>query len=306
MTKRVKKDGDAGNDVAEGEDVIDRETLESLFSEWKADVTQNIQQSTEVLFKKYDNGVQKRFNKIETDVWTLRQGMQNTADDHAKMHGDIEKLERALEIAESSDAIRKSIDQERFDRDIDPTFVRINAEQEIEFQNLQKTVSEWLDKDFAGLYEVQGITAKPVKNITVSFKGPSISAAKRVEKCLGNLRNVDGTWTQLYATNERQQHVKVFEGPDKSQKQIRTETDSKRLLKCFEQVHSDKSFKCLRREGIISCRWKQIARVVPKSSGETTVEWNHTCIDEFNIFKDAMLNSFRSSSRSSVSVEWRI
>ena len=312
-SKRLRPDDvpvpDGNIPADHGRDLVNRSTLDSLFDDWKKEVVQNVQKSTESLFKRYDSGLQKRFDKVESDVHSLSCRMADSDRCHSEMQKDIDKLKKTLDLAENADTsakVRQAIDEKQFDREIDPTIIDINAEKRVGYEHIKKTVVEWLDQDFKELFKFLGESAAPTKNVKVQFTGNTLTAATRVDKALRSLRSDDGTWTRLVARDEENQPVKLFEGPDKSKKQIRTEMESKRLRDLLRGLHPAQNFHVLRREGIISSNWKQLARVIPVAEGESVIEWNYAVVAELEIDREAAVRSFRSSTKTSTQVQWRV
>ena len=78
-SKRLRPDDDRG-DSADA-DLVCRSTLDSLFSDWQKEVVHNVEKSTESLFKRYDAGMQKRFDKIESSQLSLNRRMDETEND---------------------------------------------------------------------------------------------------------------------------------------------------------------------------------------------------------------------------------
>ena len=271
-SKRLRSDDDAPDDDSGANAFVDRSTLDKLLEEWKDAVTTSVGSSTQQLLRKYDASSQKRMAAVETNMHSLRSRQDQLIDDQKKMREDLDKVKAQMLIAENATGIKDAIVSENFDRETDPTIIKINSRKPIGYEFLKKAANEWLDPAFADLYKIQGQTAELVKSITVQFTGIPVVAAKHVDRALRSLRSGDGSWTQLTAKDEAGETVNIYAGPDKSNKQLRTEIEGKKLNSIFQNLYPSTKFHLLRREGVISINFKKLARVVPQADGETVME----------------------------------
>ena len=302
-SKRLRPD-DAPELDPGAKDFVDRSTLDELLAEWKEAVATSVGSSTQELLRKYDASSQKRLASIEGSMHSLRANQDQVSNEQKKMREDLDKIKAQLLIAENASGIRDAIDNDNFDREIDPTIIKINSRKPVGHEFLKKAASDWLDPSFADLYKVQGETAELIKSITVQFKGIPVVAAKHVDRALRSLRRDDGSWTQLTAKDEAGESVNIYAGPDKSSKQVRTEIDSKKLHTIFQQLYPGTKFHLLRRDGVISVNFKKLARVVPQPDKETIIEWDFDTASSVSIDKIVVSGDFRNISDGS-KTDWK-
>eukprot|EP00973_Karenia_brevis_P089026 12346857-Karenia_brevis.AAC.1 len=93
------------------------------------------------------------------------------------------------------------------------------------------------------------------KDWSIKFSGPAGPAARRAKKAMQILRNEDGTWHKYQADSPCGDKVDIFIANDKSPKQRRVETTTKRLGRVFETLHPDLKVFVNRKKGTVSHQW---------------------------------------------------
>ena len=192
-----------------------------------------------------------------------------------------------------------------FDRQTDPAIVKISSKgvfsRAAAEQKLQSVV------------EAAGITsggftieADPVgKEAAIRFAGSPEEAALMVKKVFNAQRIDKTTWKQNHIVDTDGAEVPAYINPDKSHQTIKTEIATKRLQDIFRSTYPGKSFECRSRaEGVISCSWMSLARVVCPTRSETLVKWNPAAIEKHEIDKPGIINKFEAAFGASTATEW--
>jgi len=321
--KRGRPDDEPEMEQAGPQDVVTRQEFESVFDTFRKDffgdmvkdVTTELDKKCtgklESLFRDYDKAVTKKFEAHEHDIADLRARADATEEAQKKMKDDIERIRAALAVAESAAAdVTAAIQNDEFDRDPDPTIIRLNAAESVAHESVKTAVSEWiaLADIVDDQWELQGDPRGISRNFVIKLRGAPGLAARRVKKCLGLRRNADGSWRpNMKVTSPLGREIEVYVSPDKSPKQLRTEQGGRRLLKAFRAVHPNKATHLDKRSGMVSVEWKPCARVTPNAEPNSyVVMWNHSVVTQTQVQKAQIMDVFNSETGNVAGVQWEI
>ena len=209
---------------------------------------------------------------------------KNTAKDMAEMREHLNILQRRLGVAEAGDSthIKAMVDNDSFDRAIDPTFLWIEGGGGAIYAKDQcmAVIKPWLDaaKISPDQYTVPG---KPTaRKFKLQFKGTGGLAEQLTARAFKNLR-VDDEWRPMDALDTDGKTIKLFVNPDKSPKQRRTEIATRDLARIITKetgvlVYPNK------REGRVQYNFMSLAKIEFKSEDEEPiVYWSTKNLPKF-------------------------
>eukprot|EP00973_Karenia_brevis_P041462 5736932-Karenia_brevis.AAC.1 len=119
----------------------------------------------------------------------------------------------------------------------DQTKLRINTTSNVSRASLLNALGSWLSHFDSADWILLGPTVGVDKDWSIKFSGPAGPAARRAKKAMQLLRNDDGSWHKYQAESPSGDAVDIFIANDKSPKQRRVETTTKRLGRVFESLH---------------------------------------------------------------------
>ena len=196
--------------------------------------------------------------------------------------------------------------KEPFDRDINTTLVKINAKEDVTISAIKVVVKAWAE-ELGLLPETYEVTSSGnlSKRFVIECTGPADMATRRANKLMASLRAEDGSWVRKTALSPANRVVELFIGPDKNRRQILTEIFGRKLFNAFKEqdVESkalgspERNFKYLRREGIVSEGWVEIAKVEPEADGSCKCLWNERGVIDKKIQKQEIMAIFDKEAR---------
>ena len=158
----AKRGRDAGDDRGPGDDFVKKSDLESLLSDFKKslgeDVRSSVEQLTgakmEDLFRNYDSGIQKRLAGHDAEIADLNKHITAIESDRDKFKTDLAQMRAALALTESTAAqVVRTFQEEDFDRQPDLTLIRLNTSELVARSAVFDSIKPWLSD--AGLQDDQ-------------------------------------------------------------------------------------------------------------------------------------------------------
>ena len=253
---------------AEEDQLLRRSDLDDLLSKAVQKVSQDAQSTFGEVVREYDQRVTARMVQIEQDVKDLSAKQDIVAKEQVDMWEEINRLRRALEVAEEEGpAVSQGSFDVDFDRAVDATMVRINAEAPVLMPQIEKFVEEWLPDISLSMDDVtikggRGPGAAS-RFYTLHFNGIPRTAALRANKLLSSLRRGDGTWKDS-SIRTGGSTVRLFISPDKSPKMATMEIHTKMAKRILSADFPQLAFVTSLREGVVFCNQLPVLRVVPE------------------------------------------
>ena len=296
---------------------VARSTLDDLLADLKTEITEanqreiqqatnrmenNINTSFARLVRGVDEANQRRFHSIEHDINAIKSQASIVETEQQAQRAELDRMAAALSRAESYEIPAPQSDD--FERNIDPSILRINTSHPINLANLKTTVDAWLQKDFAGQYLLRGPEVEEGTKFVVKFKGTPDLAGSKVQKANAILRQDDGKWQRLKATTRNNIETNVFISTDKNRKMVKTEIVTKKLKDIFEKIHPDQKFHSNRQKGLVYRPWKPAIAMVVIKPDNVTLQWNNSQVDE-SIQKEAVAEAFREA-QEGTAIQWSI
>ena len=281
--------------ILEGVEVRIQDSFKVSSSEVKATFSSALRQ--------YDEGAQRRFSHIESDVTVMQKRLDASENDAKKLWGSLESLQRSMAVAESAVPLRDDFSDETFTREIDATILWISSEAILTKPAVLASIVSWLAE--ANLdeshYELMGLDTS--KKFTLQFKGNAGIAANRLSKAAALLRSRDGQWKDFHATLLSEGSERFYISRDKNGAQIKRELDTKRLADAWRTVCTDRSeFHTNKSDGVISVNWVPIVNslVTNPLASNGTSKW----ISENTINHEAVDVEYRRLARPKNEVSW--
>ena len=306
------EDGEDDDEFDDANSSVSRDELDRLMADLKSSILKDVNESVSIavssnmerVIRSFDASNQKRFTGIETSVNELEAKMESCDLEQRKMRATLEAHEKALkdlqaQIVKDKEIVTQEIEaQDKLDRPADPALIRINVEDVTDKTSVRKAIADWLapfDKDS---YILNGPDVAPTANFSLRFKGTPGCAARSAQKAIQALRHPDGSWKRLVANRETCDAASVplnlYISPDKSGRQVKLESSSRRLLKAFKEVSPSPGYHLNKREGTISHKWKPIAKVQIAEDGIPVILWHNANFNREFFNKDAIVARFRS------------
>ena len=318
--RRAAEDVPAGDP---GDDLVSRTDLKGILAELRTSVVNELSDSisktidtkftaqVEKAFRTYDEKITNRLSDHDMGIADLVKRADTVEQSQKKMKEDINKLQRALAVAESAATeVVQQLELEQFDRQPDPAVLRANTSESVAKEAvLAAFATLFKDADIPDDgFEMVGGTMGISKNFTFRLLGAPGLAARRARKVLDMRRRPDGSWApNPQVTTPLGRRIDIFLSPDKSPKQLRTELGGRRLFKAFKSAHPNKTVHLDKRAGMVSIDWHPCARVVPaQEQNSYTVQWNPTVVIRAQIDKEGIMSAFNANNGGTAGVQWEI
>ena len=148
----------------------------------------------------------------------------------------------------------------------DQSKLYISAPASVQKSEVVKALSAFWNGHFtAEDFAVWGAQDVLGKGFIVQFNGDAGRGARLARKALGLRRNSNGQWNDVYVKTPLGDSVKLYINPNKSPKQRKLESSSKRLFTLIKtalpQGIQENEVQYNRRDGVVSCKWLKIAKV---------------------------------------------
>ena len=275
----------AAEDVKrEDEAYATRDDVSELLENFKAELTEANTQATNRtvgnLMRKFDERLQARFNKLESDHSEL--AARVAALEASFRHQASLLTQTNKEIATfSKEDPEKAAQDDSWERKPDSTILKLSAAAHVTKTAIADTLTEWLKEAGCDTDDKVSVEGPQLgRNFVLQFKGANVLAARRAKKAHSLLRLPDGSWRSHSVNAPSGESIDLFVGIDKNTKQQHTERGGKRLLKHLEAKYPTQNFGFIRREGMVTWDWQPLARALPHHDGHCDVEWNNLVTDK--------------------------
>ena len=250
------------------------------------------------LSNSYDARLDARLRDLET-------GQEGIRADNAAMRMQVQQLRETLAIGERQAPMLPRIPEQDFDRMVDATILRINTPHIVLCDELTKVLLPWLDEaqtpqGSCRLVAKGPLPDAPSRRFILSFTGDTGTAARRAGKARALLRT-DGRWREFgsYRTVTEGNDHRVFVSVDKNPRQLRTETDAKRLAASIREVAPPLAdrLRLNRVDGLVSLDSLPLVRVRVAQDAATSLQWIATTADAAALDRAAVLTAFRDKTK---------
>ena len=185
-----------------------------------------------------------------------------------------------------------------WDRDPDPTILRINTQSHVLKADLQAELEDNWNRDLEPTdWVLLGTETGASQRWVLRFRGPCPrSAARKAAKAFGLQKDAEGAWEDIHCKTPTGQLAKVYISKDKSPKAQKLEMHTKRLHKTLcsllPDIPSWKIYKDLA-GGIVSIGWQRVVKVdLVSKSLPPTLLFNEKCCTELGIAKETVKKAF--------------
>ena len=308
--------GAAAADTGEGEDLSrgrDEEGADSI-SEMLDALRKEIQADTERFIKQHDQttmaavarlvrtqGEQNdaKFAHVRSDVSAAAERARGLERERADMRAELARVSAGLALAERNYPIVGS--DPKYDRELDPTLLRIHTKEHVARADMVDLVWEKL-VDPAGVPAAEAFleeSADSAKYFTLRFLGGPWLAASRVRDANGCLRGPNG-WERLHVKSVAGPMVPVYVSMDESPKMVRLRIEVKKLRDAYSEVMGGaRKVYGIKSEGAISIDWTPVVRLggVDSKEEKSYLLWNNDMADRLNVDKAAVEAAFLAKTR---------
>ena len=220
------------------------------------------------------DGHEERLDELEAKNHELEATARTAAAEVVQLNSRVEAMERRLGVAETGH-VQTVIDNDVFDRAIDPTFLWIEGEggKVYEKKACEKAIEQWMvDAKIApDQFKMPG---KPVaKKFKLQFTGVEGLAAQLAARAVRHFK-VDDEWRHMGANLEGGGSLKLYVNTNKSPKQRRTEIATRYLSRLINAEAGVRTFPN-KRDGMVSFNFCTLARIeVASQDADPVIWWN--------------------------------
>ena len=119
------------------------------------------------------------------------------------------------------------------------------------------------------------------------------------------MRTGDKSWRQITVPSKSMEPIKVFINVDKSDKSKKTEQLAKKLSKAVRAaVPNNEQIQFTKKDGAVFSEWEPLGKVRVDTKEEHAILFNNPVLEKYKLDKQAILGSFKTSSRSVTGVMW--
>ncbi|CAK0813275.1 unnamed protein product, partial [Prorocentrum cordatum] len=248
-----------------------------LIEEWKAQVKDELGRSVKESVAAGNKTVLELLEAVRQTVQA-----HDTAID--TLNRRLDDMQRALALASERPQPPPRVPA-GFDRDIDGTIVVAMAQKHTTVAHVRETLQPFI----SGLgyesteYEIKASGDEPSKRFVVAFKGAVAPATRKAHTVLQNLK-VDNQWREFTVGVTGSADCRLFLGPDKSPKQIKTEILLRRCRSEIANVYPQAKLFSDRERGCLLVGWDKILKVeVGAGQDESKLHWGPNRITKNNV-----------------------
>ena len=218
----------------------------------------------------------------------------------------IKRLQQALAIAEAQTPIANPAGNGAFDREPDRCAVKISSKHIVEKCKVAIALQEWLESTGSANPDWTTLEGpQSGKRFTLRFTGAIGLASSRCSAAIQGLRKGPRSWYQFSCATPSGDEVLFFVAQDKNSRQIKTEVQTKMVVKILGDLYLGRDFFANRQLGIVSSEWVEIVKVVPYPESEPTqLLWSAPAVRRFDLDTGGIIRIFRSSFSERPEVVW--
>ena len=300
---------------ADGKTFVERmladseERIGAIVKQSQADISKNLQAEVHMLFRKYDQSVQLQFQQQQNELNELRKIAKEAQDNFDRVWAEISSLRNGLAVSASVENTKDWQREQAFDALPDATCICINTKCMVDKESLSTALSPWLldaslsDED----WKLGGPATALAKRWKLLMQGDKGLASRRVGKCLGLLKGSDGIYRRFFCKTPDGEQVEIYISRDKSRKQVQTELVAKKLGKVLEPLLPAGRLHVLKQEGLLTWKWKPLARVTCYAGKSYHVHWNPAVLRLVSINREEVLESLEALHGASADgIEWSL
>jgi hypothetical protein len=218
---------------------------------------------------------------------------------------DAEQLSTRVARAEVQPP--KAVPNAAFDRDPDPTKIKVNGPESFAKEELAAVVSSLLEQDGKSPDTASIVGSNVSRKFSVQFAGAGQIASGCAQRFLQFLKNGDGTYKQIDVKvpgpgNKSQQ---IYFGPDSSLRQERIEMLTRKLAKIIKtKVDDPKTVFARKRDGVVTLDFVPLASILVPSPNEHSLRWNTELLQTSGLNKEDIIQQFKAGNKSADGVKW--
>ncbi|CAK0899195.1 unnamed protein product, partial [Prorocentrum cordatum] len=289
QTWRVQTD-ELGRSVKESVAAGNKTVLELLEA-----VRQTVQDNQATMDEKILSVVRPQVDDVSRRLQAQLDAQRNRIGEHDRrleahdtaidtLNRRLDDMQRALALASGRPQPPPRVPA-GFDRGIDGTIVVAMAQKHTTVAHVRGTLQPFI----SGLgyesteYEIKASGDEPSKRFVVAFKGAVAPATRKAHTVLQNLK-VDKQWREFTVGVTGSADCRLFLGPDRSPKQIKTEILLRRCRSEIANVYPQAKLFSDRERGCLLVGWDKILKVeVGAGQDESKLHWEPNRITKNNM-----------------------
>ena len=254
----------------------------------------------------------KRFENLENEVAGIKGSQVQIEKEHKEMFERIKEMEKILALAEKETIDLASLEDDTFNRDPITNKLKLGATGEMHKATVMEHVTKWMDE--VDIPNDAWKLAGPAKSkqFGLFFDSPHGAGARHARKSHLALKNVDGSWREVFLQSVAGPDVKLYSGPDKPPKQVCEEIMGKKLKGILEELYPDRTWTLRkyagenRRESYVLGDGHEVIKCHAVSRNDLAPLWDNARLAELRVDKAAVLQRFRmpGSSGAAASIQW--
>ena len=305
-------DSEQGGDAAKLAPAF-QNSMDGLLAEWKAhsesivqssqsSVQQHLNESLHSLMRKADQNTQRQFQQQQSQISATDQrviglegAMQAMQIANQQLWSEMEVVKKAAAVVSHSPQLNLDED-ERWEAQPDLGIVKGHCAQSISLQAFASAVAPWLQRcqmqpgvDF----EFGGDSSVVQTDWIIIFSGLAGTAARKAQSCLKRLKISVGKYEEFWALSPVGNWIPLFISGDKNNKQVATEISSKRMKEVVQaRITQGEVVTAARREGVVCLGQVPLCVIMPKSCGDTVLQWNEPLLVSAKLVKEDLVADF--------------
>ena len=208
-------------------------------------------------------------------------------------------LAARMSKAEVAEPISRDV-RGSWDREADPTKLKVNASKLFTKKALQNTIAEVCERGRFDpkLLAVTGATLS--KRFFIQFLGAGQIPVENLEAFMRLLKDEDDEWIPLHVLDPSNAQLQIYVSRDKSPKLEKLEILTKKLGNICKTVLDESQVYVLRSEGIVKYQWQPLLCVVLPNPTTVQLQWNAATVDSLGGIKDEITKQFNEGARAGV------
>jgi len=301
--KRARSDqaiGDSSSDVYE-----EFKLLLQVHADNQSAEIQQLQKSCQASSSELGQGLLGHLGKVVQDVKRVDARVDTLESSHNALGSKVETLEKNIEtmqkqlvMAEQQAVSRDQIESDKFDRPPNNEVLRISSRKFVSKPAVEAAIEPWMASTCGferGMWALGG--GESGRNFTLRFHSTPLANARNVDKCIGSLKNDDGTFREFIAKRADATTEALRVDRDENPKSRTQRRMAACLLKVIcnkhpglPNVHTRKDNK----KGRVSVFVDQepICTMSPESPSIKMEDflWNNDLVDEKKLDKQALID----------------
>ena len=211
--------------------------MQTMFETMQSQFLEEVHKST----KEIQAQVSAQKEEVKEEVHEIREKFETTAQEQAALRLQVEEMQKLLALADRHVPVASLQEEQDFNRDADPLMYDVHCQDIVSPKELLASMDQWLAeaKVQADWIKIHG--AVPNRNFRLEVLGGASAASRSV--ALHRALRSGGSWREFSAKSVEGAFCRVYINPDRSQRTIRQEIQTRRLARLLQDKYPDKEWK---------------------------------------------------------------